>query len=503
MPTTSPTNSRSTVRWGANSMRNRIFTAAVCAGALTGCKQSDLNLLNPNSATITGANADPTALQLTATGLLSDYRGIRTGQMSGLGRIGRESYVFTPQEGRNTTHYLIGITVGGKQELDPSGFITATWSYSSLRDNFNFRNAVSVNASLTATQKSAALGFAKTLEAATMLEIIITTDTLGAITQILADPTQSAPFVSRDSVYKYILASLDSAKTALAAGGPAFPFALHSGFAGFNTPATFLQFTNAIEARAAADYAPIGGGAAAWQKAQTALAASFLNMSATSAAGMNVGVYHIYSSATGDQLSGLDPVTNTTLYAHTSFQTDAQLKADGTPDNRFLTKIHGGLPPRQGPVTSAGPTSATSTLGFSIYPSSTSNVPVIRNEELILINAETKLGLGDAAGAIAALNITRVNSGGLPPSTLTPASPTSQILDQILYEKRYSLMYEGIRWVDMRKYGRLNQLPLDVASGPNKNFVAPVLPIPQSECLVRAKLSGIYLGPNNQNNCAP
>ena len=484
-------------------MRNRILLAALCAGTLAGCSDKPLQLTNPNSATILGANADPNALQLTATGLLSDFRGQRTGQMSQLGRLGRESYIFTPQEGRNTTNYLIGITIGAKTELDPAGFITATWNYTALRNIYNFKSAIGANATLTAQQKSAALGFAKTLEAAQLLGIIITTDTLGLITQILDDPTQPAPFVSRDSAYKYILATFDAANTALAAGGSAFPFTLHSGFAGFNTPATFMKLTNALEARAAADYATSGGGAAAWAKAQTALAGSFLNMNAASANDMNAGVYHIYSSATGDVLNGIDPVTNTTLYAHMSYLTDAQNKADGTTDNRVLSKIFTGLESRQGPVTASGPTSASSVIGFKIYPTSATPVPVIRNEELILLNAEVKLALGDAAGAIAALNITRQVSGGLPPSTLTPASGSTAILDQILYEKRYSLMFEGLRWVDMRRYGRLNQLPLDVPSGPNKNFVAIVSPIPQAECLTRAKVSGAFLGPNGQNDCAP
>jgi hypothetical protein len=488
-------------------MRNYLL-AVLCAGALAGCSASELNLTNPNSATILGANADPTALQLQATGLLADYRGIRTGEMSGLGRLGRESYVFTPQEGRNTTNYLIGITVGSKRELDPAGFITATWTYGALRDNYNFRNAVNATPPtlLTAAQKSAALGFAKTLEAAHLLEIIITTDTLGAITQILPDPKAFAPFVSRDSVYKYILGTLDSALVALAAGSATFPFSLHSGFAGFNTPATFAKFTNALEARAAVDYAPLAGAGAAamWAKAQTALTASFLNMAAVTAADMNVGVYHVYSSATGDVLSGLDPVTNTTLYSHMSYQTDAQLQADNvTPDNRYLTKISTGLPSRQGPLSGGLPTSAASTHGFIIYPSSTSPVPVIRNEELILLQAETYLGLGNTAGAITALNVTRVNSGKLPAATAVTLNSPAAILTQIMYEKRYSLMFEGLRWADMRRYGLLSQLPLDVPSGPTANFVAIVTPIPQSECLVRSGLAGTYLGPSGLNDCAP
>jgi hypothetical protein len=478
-------------------MRNRILLAALCAGAVAGCSDKPLQLTNPNAATILGANADPNALQLMAAGLLSDFRAPRTGQISALGRLGRESYIFTPQEGRNTTNYLIGITVGSKQELDPAGFIQATWNYNALRDIYNFKNAVSANASLTAQQKAAALGFAKTLEGANLLGILITSDSLGLITQILADPTQAAPFVSRDSAYRYILASFDSAKTALAAGGNAFPFALHSGFNGFNTPATFALFTNAMEARAAADYATAGGGATAWQKAQAALTASFLNMNAGSAAAMNVGVYHVYSGSTGDVLNGLDPVTNTTLYAHMSYLTDAKA------GDLRLNKLTSGLPARQGPVTSSGPTSASSTIGFNVYPSSTTPVPVIRNEELILLQAETYLALGNAGAAIVAYNTTRVTSGGLAPSSLTSESPGSSILAEILYEKRFSLMLEGLRWVDMRRYGLLNQLPLDVSSGPNKNFVAIVAPIPQGECLVRAKLTGIYLGPGGLNDCAP
>src|ERR1019366_1576388 len=147
----------------------------------------------------------------------------------------------------------------------------------------------------------------------------------------------------------------------------------------------------------------------------------------------NVGVYHVYSSATGDALNGLDPVTNTTLYAHMSYLTDA------VPGDLRLKKLTSGLPARQGPVTSAGPTSASSTIGFQVYPTSASPVPVIRNEELILLQAETYLALGNASAAIAAYNTTRVTSGGLAPSSLTASSPVASILTEILYEKRYSL----------------------------------------------------------------
>ena len=487
-----------------------LLSAILLAGLAGGCSSKDLSLVNPNSPTVNGATSDPTALQLLATGLLVDQRAQRAGFITNAGVLGRESYTFTPTEGRNVTHPLIGIVVNGVQKLDPSGFTTGPWGgdYNALRDIYNFKTAVN-KLTLSAAQKSAALGFAETLEAYLLFEIVQTHDTLGGITQVNADPKQLAPFVSRDSLYKYITNTLTDAAAKLAVAAATtpstpFPFTLTSGFAGFNTPATFATFTQALKAKAEAHYATAGGGASAWNAALTALQASFLNAAASTRAQFDVGVYDIYA-ASPDLPNPLSQAVNTNLYAHMSFQSDVQLKADGvTPDDRYTAKIRTGLTSRQGPVTAAGPTTGSSTLGFSIWPTVSSPIPIIRNEELILIRAEARLATGDAAGAIADLNTVRQFSGGLPASTLTPASTPDQILLGILYEKRYSLMMEGDRWIDHRRYGKLNLLPLDVTSGPNKNFVAIVNPIIQSECLARVGATGAnMLGPGNLNDCAP
>src|SRR5262249_7997557 len=107
----------------SSSMRIRLLGATLAAAslALAACKESDLNIINPNVVSPSGAAADPAYVQLAATGLLSDFRGNTTGIPSGFGILGRESYNYTPTEGRNTTHYLIGIVVNGTQKLDPSG----------------------------------------------------------------------------------------------------------------------------------------------------------------------------------------------------------------------------------------------------------------------------------------------------------------------------------------------------------------------------------------------
>jgi hypothetical protein len=482
----------------------RALTAAFAMLSFAACSAKDLDISNPNNATVEGAVADPTSFQLLATGLLADQRGARSPMITWMSAVGRESYSFQPTEGRPATHPLIGIVVNGVQKLDPTGFAVAPWAtqYQALRDVFNFKNAVN-SSSLLASQKSASLGFAQTIEAIMLFDIIQTHDTLGAIVEIRENATDLAPFVTRDSTYKFILGTLDAAITNLNAGGAAFPFTLHSGYTGFTTPATFVRFTQAIKGKVASHYASVTGSAALFQTSLTAINASFINATATSRTGLDAGVYVTFG-ASPDTPNGLTQATNTNLYAHMSFITDAQLKADGvTKDDRFTSKIRFGLPQREGPPSGGLPTTGSSSIGFSIWPAINTPIPVIRNEELILLRAEAKLGTGDKAGAIADLNIVRVNSGGLAPSTLTPASTTDDILLGILYEKRYSLMMEGDRWVDHRRYGKLALLPLDIASGPNKNFVAKVSPIPQAECLVRAKSKGDLLGPGGLNNCAP
>lgn len=464
----------------------RSLGLALTVASLAACSSDQLDITNPNTPSVASASADPQALQLQATGLLRQLRNGRGSYITSTGRFGREMYIYTPQEGRNTSAYLQGIT--GANKLDPAGFAVENWAtqYGNLRDIFNFKNTVAASATLSAEQKSAATGFAKTLEGLELLYVISTRDTLGIVVQIKQDASDLASFVSRDSAYKYILATLDEGNTALSAGGSAFPFTLHSGFTGFNTPATFKLFNRAIAGRAAAYYATAGGGSAAWTRSLAALDASFLNKTATSRAELDAGPSHPYSGSTGDANNPFFS-SSADLYLHPSIEADAPLKADGTKDNRYLAKVKAKTlrsPP-------SGVTGIASSVGFTGDASASASVSIIRNEELLLLRAEGLLATGDKAGALAIINSIRVNSGGLAASTLTSASADADLLTELLLQKRYSTLLEGLRWVDMRRYNRLSQLPLDASN----HFVAKVQPIPQSECLVRVGLTGGLAGP--------
>ena len=92
-----------------------------------------------------------------------------------------------------------------------------------------------------------------------------------------------------------------------------------------------------------------------------------------------------------------------------------------------------------------------------IYSSLSSFIPIIRNEELILIYAEANIGVNNNE-AVNALNIIR-NAHNLP--DYSGGITDAELIDELLYNRRYSLFGEAHRWIDMRRFGRLNQLPID------------------------------------------
>jgi len=96
----------------------------------------------------------------------------------------------------------------------------------------------------------------------------------------------------------------------------------------------------------------------------------------------------------------------------------------------------------------------------------------------MLIRAEANIFTNNFAAALQDINNIRSVSGGLGP---TAFATQADGLTALLYEKRYSLLLEGQRWNDYRRFGLLAQLPIDQPG----QFVAKVMPIPQAECDAR------------------
>jgi hypothetical protein len=421
---------------------------------------------NPNSPDPIGENPSRAEVSATATGILLALRPDLADFALDVGILGREAFRFDVADPRFTGELLQG-------PLDPGGgaFGGDHWAeeFNSIRTGNNLLAVLSTAQALTAEEQSATSGYVKTLQALDFL-LILDTHTQDSIpidvgTDVTAAP---APFVSNAAAFARVNELLDQGQAELAAGGAAFPFALPSGFTGFDTPATFTKFNRALRARAAVYQNQFAD-------ALTALAASFIDP----ASDLQLGVYMNYGTGAGDFANplALDPQTGINL-AHPSILTGAQLQTDGVSlDQRFLDKV----------VIRAQSSSSvglTSNLGWTRYPAPTTPIPIIKNEELILLRAEANIGLSDLGSALNDINTVRTLSGNLPP--LGSLGTPDAALTELLYNKLYSLMYEGgHRWIDARHYGRLNTLPVDRPSGDPPDVIFSTLPIPNAETLPR------------------
>src|SRR2546425_5542503 len=136
-------------------------------------------------------------------------------------------------------------------------------------------------------------------------------------------------------------------------------------------------------------------------------------------------------------------------------------------------------------------------LGFIRYAGPTACVPIIRNEELILLRAEANRGIGGATNLLDAakdINFIRVNSGNLAPVANLGVQTPDSILRALLKQKRYSLVFEGGHsWIDHRHYFASGaDLP---PTGHLRLFnkigdqVFLLMPVPLDECMPRARPS--------------
>lgn len=429
------------------------------AGACNDLTVPDYN--NPSLEDLTG-NPTPTKIAQAAQGLLVGTRigqGTQNGYVSLLGIIGRESYNFDPADPRFMVEMLIGPLDGGSPAFGGNLFAAP---YANIRNANTLLAALETVVGMTDAQKSATRGFAHTIQALDYLHVINTRDTYGAPLEVSGPPTGTpAPIVSKAEIFTHISSLLDQGLTELNAGGATFPFALSPGFAIASTPADFAKFNRALKARVEAYRGN-------YPAALTAVNASFVS----TALPLTAGVYHSFSTGSGDIQNLLFDPTGRAIVAHPSIRTDAPRKPDGTLDNRVLAKT--------ATIEARTVQGVTSDLVFTIYDSNVAPIPIIRNEELILLRAEARFNTGDPAGALSDINFIRTTSGGLAPrGAFTSAT---DFINELLLQRRYSLMFEGgHRWIDARRFGRLDSLPKAL---PTHN-VHSRFPFTEAECLAR------------------
>ena len=362
--------------------------------------------------------------------------------------FGREAYFFEPADPRFTTELLHG-------PLDSNGFLLNNPWESRYRVVANAEILIEKAAAdplLTPEEKASVTGFSKTVKAYQLLLNLNYTYNNGIKLNISDDI--NAPVAGRDDAFAFISNLLDEGYAELQTAGDAFFFQLSSGFSGFDTPAGFAQFNRAIRARVGAYMASLSGSPQDWQTVLDAVDKSFLDLSGD----LDLGAYHVFGSGLGNRPNFIFEVPTASFVkfrAHPSFRTDAEPS-----DLRFASKVFDRTDdPNFAP--GFGSSDLFSSLPITITNSTTDRLPIIRNEELILIRAEAYIGLGNFAQAQQAINVVRAAAG-----LAAVNIDDSNAVDQLLFERRYSLFAEGHRWVDMRRYNRLGQLPLDRTGDP-------------------------------------
>lgn len=410
---------------------------------LSGCELDET--FDPNNSSLEGVqqNASVAVLNTIVTGTESGMRQSLEFYLDDVSVAGREIYRFSSADPRYTSE-LLG---RGTAILDNNTFyITNPWNarYRVIKNCNTLIEAVSNTNLPTEEQKQGYLGFANTIKAHELLSVLNLTNTNGIRIEV-ADPDNLGPVVDKPAALAAIAALLETGASQLDAAGSSFAFQLSAGFAAFNTPANFKRFNQGLAARVAAYREN-------FPEALTHLELSFMDITSDYNAVKNVGAYHIFSTAGGDELNRFFLPVNSTgevRGAQPGFLADAIAAGEGA-DQR-LSKVA----LRSSPATSDN---LTATHSLALYQTNTSPIPIMRNEELMLLYAESKIRTGAFADAILVLNKIRTGNGLSP---YTGALNADALVTEMLKQRRYSLYGEGHRWVDMRRYNRLAELPID------------------------------------------
>lgn len=408
--------------------------------------------VDPNNPSVNSVfnNASITDLNLLVTGTAAQMRGGLEIYTTASGTIARELYKFDADP-RNTEDLL------GKENitLDANTFYLTGWYtpfYRTIKTANTLIEAADGSSNINDNERNGYKGFANTIIAYQLMRSLAMLDCNGARVDV-ANETNLGPFLDKSAAWSAVRAKFDEASTQL--GSATFLFSLSSGFAGYDTPATFNEFNRALAARAALYAGDYAGALAEVNK-------SFLDVSAP----LTNGPKHVFSAAGNDLLN---PLFKTPGQSGDQIIVHDDLLADAEAGDARLSKFG-----ERVNVTSQDGLNGTHET--RLYGSNVAPADIIRNEELILILAECSIQTGDIATAVSAINTIR-NTHGI--GNYLGDQTTEALIDEMLFQRRYSLWGEGHYMFDLRRYDRLNEnfLPIDRPGDDVWNN----FPIPQTE----------------------
>jgi hypothetical protein len=451
----------------------RVITPLLALGALAALAAcDDPTIPNLNDPELPGAVSTRAQLQAQASGLLAGDREQHAFEVLVLETMGRDIYRIDPADPR-----YLQMPLGN---FSPGAFLvdfTYNVHYRTIRGAQTLATAVENSETLdglpfSEEDRSSAIGFALTMKALQYLRLIEMRDTLGLPIMTGTGGTLEA-IRCKPAVLDHIVELLDQAYAELQQGGASFPFQLPRGFSSngtFDTPAGFAEFNRALAAktqmyRGFRDYAEGGAiDAAALQSALDALAASFADPTGP----LRNGVYHVYTTGSGD-------LTNF-LFNPSVYRANPRVVAEAEPGDARLSKVRND--PAQELI--AGDTAVHSSLLITNIAGPLTPSPIVTNEELLLVEAEVRWGLGQDQAALDLANLVRNRAGGFgAPRPLSSFPTRLDLLRFILQQKRYSLLFEsGARLIDYRMFGLFQELGPELTS---RSEGERLIPFPQAE----------------------
>lgn len=449
-----------------STLKKYIGLSVIAGLFMASCNPLSLDQIDdPNNPSVgsVSENASRSQIQFLITGLEFRHREYVTNVARAWNTFGREIWYLNGSDPRFQTDWL------GQAGREPDrvyfGFGSTgggSWAdpYQAIRQANVLISAAENTNNLSSDEQAAISGFARMIQG---YQFMIPANFVyeNGIRIDVEDPLNPGPYVSYEEGMEHSRSLLETADELLqTAGSGDFPFTLTPGFAGFTSLERIREVNNAILARTNTYLED-------WEGVLLALDNSFMDLEGN----LQAGPAHPYTGAP-DLFNPLfyirDASINTIVVVHPSVLQDA---TEG--DKRVAEKFF----ERQEPVIIT--TDATPLVGThqdNRWPNNTTPIPFIRNEELILLKAEAHAQLGETDLAVQAINVVR-NAAEI--GDYTGATDQASLIDEILYQRRYSLWAEpwGHRWIDARRYGRLDEIDTSFDQG----SVFLQFPHPQAE----------------------
>lgn len=436
-------------------MRNLFIKTSILSALLlsTGsCNFFTLeNAIDPNNPSLQSVaqNATRNQIQSLITGLEFRHRAHVFTVTAAFGCFGREIWYLNASDPRWQTDWL---GQGGRTRLESQFAVGPAYDapYQTIRQGHVILQAIKNTNSVNEQEKLAISGFVKTIQAYQFM-IVANGQYKNGIRMDVADELNPGPFIPYEEALTRINALLNEANEELGRAGTGnFPFRLTAGFTanGFGTIPALRRLNRAIAARLAIYRQD-------WQGALNALRESFMDIEGDLDAGPTY-VYGLPPDQFNPLFFVLDAPTNTLIVVHPSLISDA-LPGDLRVERKFHRR-------RSPVIVTTDNIPLAGEWQDKRYPSNTSPIKYLRNEELVLIYAEANAHLGNTAESVRAINRIR-SAAGLP--AYSGATTRDALINEILFQRRYSLWCEpwGHRWIDARRYNRLNQIPVQLDQG--------------------------------------